>query len=148
MDPIDTLFAYRGLGGCHSRCRVRIFPLSGSRHESPDSGNAQPLKAEGPLILLTELPGNPGTSITNAAELVATQVVTAFGLDLQTCRPLWVEQYHPHHMAYETFAWIQLVWTRQLDPITNRLVFTATRATWTPLTRETLERRYLFEPLP
>lgn len=147
MNPIDTIFAYRGLGGCTSRCRVRIFPLTHPGQAYTDPGDPQQTEAEGPIILLTELADNPGTSITNAAEGLATQVVAAFNLNLQTCRPLWVEQYPSAMIEHETLAWIHLEWQRQIDPITNQLVFTATRATWTPLRRETLERCYLFEPL-
>lgn len=147
MDPIDTLFDYRGLGGCTSRCRVRIFPIPHPGPACPDPGDLAPTEATGPIIILTELPDNPGTSITNAAEGLATQVVAALNLDLQTCHPRWVEQYPSSHATPETLAWIQLEWQGRIDPVTNQLVFTATHATWTPLTRDTLERCYLFAPL-
>jgi hypothetical protein len=43
------------------------------------------------VVLVTELEDNPGTSITNMAEGLATEVVRAFGLSLDAL--VWIEHY-------------------------------------------------------
>lgn len=56
-------FPYRGYHGCFSQCRLRIFePETEEERERPY------------VVIATELESNPGTSITNAAERIATAV--------------------------------------------------------------------------
>ena len=43
------------------------------------------------VVVLTELPDNPGMSVTNAAEEIASQVRREFGLDPDQTR--WIEHY-------------------------------------------------------
>ena len=60
---LDAVFDYRGYHGCPSTCRLRIF--------EPDTE----AEKEKPLVVIaTELESNLGTSITNAAERIATAV--------------------------------------------------------------------------
>jgi hypothetical protein len=54
----DERFEFSGLHEFPSECRLRVF-----------EGPGLPL-----VVIATERPDNPGTSITNAAELLATQV--------------------------------------------------------------------------
>lgn len=71
---VDRLLHYRAYPwqGFTSACRVRIFDF------------AQPA-----LVIVTELPENAGTSVTNAAEVIATLVVGQHGLD--PAQMVWVE---------------------------------------------------------
>ena len=60
------------------RCRVRVFRAA----EAPDHA----------VVLVTDLgDGNPGPSVTNAAEEIATEVLRRYGLD--PARTLFVEHY-------------------------------------------------------
>lgn len=54
---IDFTYHYPGFGSCHSKCRLRCF--TGDPTASP-------------VVILTELPENEGTSITNMIEYLAT----------------------------------------------------------------------------
>jgi hypothetical protein len=57
---IDMVMAYRGYHGCSSKCGVAIYAPT------------QP--GEVYVAIYTELDDNPGTSVTNAAETVATGI--------------------------------------------------------------------------
>ena len=54
----DETFEYLGLHSFPSKCRLRAFEEAGKPT----------------VVITTELPNNPGTSITNAAALIAAQV--------------------------------------------------------------------------
>ena len=54
----DETFEYLGLPPFPSKCRLRAFEEAGKRT----------------VVITTELPDNPGTSVTNAAALIAEQV--------------------------------------------------------------------------
>jgi hypothetical protein len=54
----DTLFTFKGHWGYTSRCHIRVWRGRGTLS----------------VVMATELPDNPGTSITNAAERLAAEV--------------------------------------------------------------------------
>src|SRR5918999_602643 len=58
------------------RCRVRIYV--------PEEGR------DAPVVLCTELPNNPGTSVTNAAEQIAAEVISGHRLPTPL---VWIEHY-------------------------------------------------------
>jgi hypothetical protein len=68
-------FEFRGFHGCRSCCRLEIVPLRDGRT----------------LVVATELPDNPGTSVTNAAEILAADACRRFRIDPR--RLVWVEHY-------------------------------------------------------
>ena len=70
----DNLYLYRGFHGCPSYCWLRIYMTPGQT-----------------VVLATEVDDNPGTSITNMAAGLATEVVRTFGLPLD--RLVWIEHY-------------------------------------------------------
>lgn len=57
----DSVFSYPGYHGCPSLCRLRIY--------EPENTAASPW-----VVIASELPDNPGTSVTNACERIATEV--------------------------------------------------------------------------
>jgi hypothetical protein len=57
----DYIHPYKDAGGRPSRCRVRIY--------LPDDG------LDAPVVVCSELPNNPGGSITNSAEVIAAGVI-------------------------------------------------------------------------
>ena len=83
----------------------------------------------GTVVVMTEPPDNPGMSITNAVEAVATQVVAREGLDLT--RTIWLEHYpdrHPPGMARdrmfdESYDLVRFIWAGPVarSPVWKRL---------------------------
>jgi hypothetical protein len=58
----DYIHPYKGAGVCPARCRVRIY--------LPDD------VLDAPVVICSELPDNPGGSITNSAEVIAAGVIS------------------------------------------------------------------------
>lgn len=71
-----TRYEFTGYHGSKAHCRLRIY---GGDPDRPS------------VVIATEAEDNPGTSITNAAESLATRVCQDFRLDPDTV--LWVEHY-------------------------------------------------------
>jgi hypothetical protein len=57
----DYIHPYKDAGGRRARCRVRIY--------LPDH------VSDAPVVICSELPSNPGGSITNSAEVIAAGVI-------------------------------------------------------------------------
>lgn len=128
---IDTILSYRPWGqGIEARCRARIF-----RRED---GRA--------AVIVTELPDNPGMSVTNAAEWIATTLLHRYDLDPNDT--IWIEHYPDRHppgmegerMFDETFDLIRFRWEdegRHRAPM--RLSPWARTPDWRHLDREEVE---------
>ena len=71
----DRLYLSRGSRGCPSYCWLRIY-------QAPDRT----------VVIATEVDDNPGPSMTNMAEHLATEVTRTFGLSLDAL--VWIEHYH------------------------------------------------------
>jgi hypothetical protein len=72
----DYIHPYKDAGGRPSHCRVRIY--------LPDDD------LDAPVVICSEVPNNPGGSITNSAETIAAGVIQANELP----RPLiWIEHW-------------------------------------------------------
>jgi hypothetical protein len=59
----DYIHPYKDAGGRSAHCRVRIY--------LPDD------MRDAPVVICSELPNNPGGSITNSAEVIASGVIRA-----------------------------------------------------------------------
>jgi hypothetical protein len=70
----DYIHPYKDAGGSAARCRVRIF-LSDEVRDAP-------------VMICSELPNNPGGSITNSAEAIAAGVIRANELPTPV---VWIE---------------------------------------------------------
>ena len=57
----DYIHPYKDAGGRHAHCRIRIYLPNDVR--------------DAPVVLCSELPNNPGGSITNSAEVIAAGVI-------------------------------------------------------------------------
>ncbi len=68
-------FPYAGYFARPAHCRLRVYT-------HPDRPT---------VIIATEVPTNPGTSITNRVEHLATLVIRASGIDPEGC--IWIEHY-------------------------------------------------------
>lgn len=75
MNAVETTYHYRGFQGCHGKCGLRITPLRDGRV----------------AVICTELPENPGTSVTNFAEGLAAMVCAEFGIN--PAKLVWIEHY-------------------------------------------------------
>ena len=72
----DYIHPYKDAGGRSARCRVRIY--------LPDD------VLDTPVVVCSELPNNPGGSITNSAEVIAAGVIQANELPT---RVVWIEHW-------------------------------------------------------
>jgi hypothetical protein len=94
---LDSLCRYRGLLGGPAHCRLRIFEVPG----------------EAPVVIATELPDNPGTSVTNFAEHLATAVWHL--LERPPAGLTWIEHYPPQETGTRREESFALVLFTQID---------------------------------
>ncbi|MGD1086969.1 MAG: hypothetical protein ABSA47_19720, partial [Verrucomicrobiota bacterium] len=76
-DPL--LFAFKAANRCDGVCRIRRLSLPDGRV----------------VVICTELPGNPGESITNSLELIAFQVCAQ--LQINPANLVWIEHHGKPH---------------------------------------------------
>ena len=72
----DYIHPYKDAGGRHAHCRIRIYLPNYVR--------------DAPMVLCSELPNNPGGSITNSAEVIAAGVIRANELPTPL---VWIEHW-------------------------------------------------------
>ena len=72
----DYIHPYKDAGGRLARCRIRIY--------LPDND------LDAPVVVCSELPNNPGGSITNSAEVIAARVIQANELPTPL---VWIEHW-------------------------------------------------------
>ena len=82
----DYIHAFRGPTGVSSACRIRLY-LPGAAEPGGTLGDA-------PVVIVFELPDNPGTSVTNAIEQIAAEVIDAHRFAMGRA-PVFVEHYPP-----------------------------------------------------
>ena len=80
-------FDFKGLQGCDSHCSLHVERL-------PDDRT---------LVIFTELESNPGTSVTNAIEVLASMVASK--LALNPAQAVWIEHYPPGKIRGKTDNW-------------------------------------------
>jgi hypothetical protein len=122
----DYIHPYKDAGGHPSHCRVRIY--------LPDD------VLDVPVVVCSELPNNPGGSITNSAEVIAAGVIRANELPTPL---VWIEHWPKQSTngGEETF---ELVVFSSYEVIERAPYLGETRAwigeqTWKPLDRTTVE---------
>src|SRR5215208_91403 len=122
----DYIHPYKDAGGRPAHCRVRIY--------LPDE------TIDSPVVICSEVPNNPGGSITNSAEVIAAGVIRANELPTPL---VWVEHWPEESTdgGEETF---DLVVFSSYE-VTERAPYLGERrawigeATWKPLDRATVE---------
>ena len=114
----DFLYDFEGYHGYPSQCRIQIFSVT----------------ARSVVVVASELPDNPGTSITNRAEWIANQLYER--LD-QPEDFIWIEHYpedayggNPDPEHTESFAIVEF------DVENGKL----TRPDWTHVTKPQVEQ--------
>ena len=99
MLRIDTIHNYEHpVLGTPAHCRLRIFDTDA-----------------GAIVIFSELADNPGISVTNATEVLATEIANVYRLNRTTTR--WIEHYdrnvyrHAGEGMTETFDEITYTWS-------------------------------------
>lgn len=98
-------FPYTGYGTINSVCGVFVL-----RHAKPVA------------VVLTELPNNPGTSVTNRAEKIASLVRAKYlNTHLDPAAIRWIEHYPPGRgiSAHESFDWLTFDWNAKTSEYSN-----------------------------
>lgn len=90
-------FNYKGYGNCNSICGVDIEKLADGRT----------------IVVLTELPENTGTSVTNMVEYLATEIYHSFLKGIPTQNIFWIEHYPERKPFPETFDRVIMTWDGQ-----------------------------------
>jgi hypothetical protein len=67
----DYIHPYKSAGGRRARCRIRIYLPEDARYS--------------PVVICSELPNNPGGSVTNSAQVIAAGVIRPTGCPLLWC---------------------------------------------------------------
>jgi hypothetical protein len=122
----DYIHPYKDAGGRPAHCRVRIY--------LPDD------VLDAPVVVCSELPNNPGGSITNSAEVIAAGVIRANELPTPL---VWIEHW-PKQVTDGGDETFELVVFSSYE-VTERAPYLGeTRAwigepTWKPLDRATVE---------
>jgi hypothetical protein len=122
----DYIYPYKDAGGRRAHCRVRIY--------LPDD------MSDAPVVICSELPNNPGGSITNSAEAIAAGVIQANEL---TTPLVWIE-HRPEESTNGGEETFDLVVFSSYEVIERAPYLGETRAwigdaTWKTLDRTTVE---------
>jgi hypothetical protein len=122
----DYIHPFKDTGGRAARCRVRIY--------LPEE------VCDAPMVICSELPNNPGGSITNSVEVIAVGVIESNKLPTPL---VWIEHWPEEsiHGGEETF---DLVVFSSYEVTEKALYLGKARtrigdATWKPLDRATVE---------
>lgn len=102
LAPHLVPFPFAGYSKINSVCGVLIL-----RHAKPV------------IVLLSEMPNNPGTSVTNRAEVIASEVRAKYlSTHLDPTAIRWIEHYPPGRGLDkgESFDWLNFTW----HPKTNQ----------------------------
>jgi hypothetical protein len=134
MKREDRIYRYRGEWGERSHCRFRLYE--------------QPAQT---VVIATELPDNPGTSVTTFAEYLATMICTQYELLPERLR--WIE-HHPgrgaHGRRVESFDLVTFTFRSDPPPWLSHVswnlayrqrpsLFHFTDPRWQRITREEVE---------
>ena len=122
----DYIHLYNDAGGHPAHCRVRIY--------LPDD------MRDAPVVICSELPNNPGGSITNSAEVIAAGVIRANELPTHL---VWIEHW-PKESTDGGEEVFELVVFSSYEVTERAPYLRETRewvgeATWKPLDRASVE---------
>jgi hypothetical protein len=108
-------YNYKGFRGCDSSCDIQVHRRSNGKH----------------ILVATELPDNPGTSVTNCAEHLATAMRKEYRLKPEDV--IWIEHYpEAKDRRKESFNLVRFavvgdtfrtpVWTRITEQAVDELI--------------------------
>jgi len=108
----DYIHPYKDAGGRSAHCRVQIYLPDDTR--------------DTPIVICSELPNNPGGSITNSAEVIASGVIRANELPTPL---VWIEHW-PKESTDEGEETFELV-TFSRHKVTERAPYLEETRAWT-----------------
>jgi hypothetical protein len=121
----DYIHPYKDTGGRSAHCRVQIYLPDDTRDD--------------PVVICSELPNNPGGSITNSAEVIAAGVIRANELPTPL---VWIEHWPKESTdgRDETFELVVFssYEVTQRAPYLGETRTSIGDATWKPLDRTTV----------
>lgn len=118
---LDTRHHYKPpWSGIHARCRLRIY-----------------VHNQQTVVLLTELPDNPGMSVTNWAAELATDIATRYKLDPN--KTIWIEHYPAGAERSATFDQVRFAWGKPAKLWQQQYALAADTPYWQRLTLEEVE---------
>jgi hypothetical protein len=88
-----VIYHYKGYWNCDAKCDVEI--------------KKEQRKV---TVILTELPDNPGTSVTNMVEHLATKIYHEFLSRTPIEDIAWIEHYPANRIRKETFDKVMMEW--------------------------------------
>jgi hypothetical protein len=106
----DYIHPYKDAGGHPAHCRIRIYLPEDMR--------------DTPVVVCSELPNNPGGSITDSAEAIAAEVIRANELPTPL---VWIEHW-PEESAYEQESFELVVFTNY--EVTERAPYLGEDRAW------------------
>jgi hypothetical protein len=121
----DYIHPYKDAGGRPAHCRVRIY--------LPDA------LRDAPVVICSELPNNPGGSITNSAQVIAAGVVRANELPTPL---VWIEHWPEESTeGQDTFELVVFssYKVKERAPYLGETRAWIGDATWKPLDRASVE---------
>jgi hypothetical protein len=122
----DYIHPYKDTGGRSAHCRVQIYLPDDTRDD--------------PVVICSELPNNPGGSISNSAEVIAAGVIRANELPTPL---VWIEHWPKESTdgRDETFELVVFssYEVTQRAPYLGETRTSIGDATWKPLDRTTVE---------
>jgi hypothetical protein len=122
----DYIHPYKDAGGRPAHCRVRIY-LPEERYDVP-------------VVLCSELPNNPGGSITNSAEAIAAGVIRANSLPTPL---VWIEHWPKESTDSGTETFDLIVFSNyevtEWAPYLGETRARIGEATWKPLDLASVE---------
>jgi hypothetical protein len=122
----DYIHPYKDAGGRPAHCRVRIY--------LPDEVR------DAPVVICSELPNNPGGSITNSAEVIAAGVIGANELPTPL---VWIEHWPKETTDVEEETLDLVVFSsykvEERTPYLRETRAWIGGATWKPLDRASVE---------
>lgn len=121
MQTLDTIFKYKPpFARIVAHCRLRIYKHDGKT-----------------IFLLTELPDNPGMSVTNAVELIATWLLNDHKLD--PSEVFFIEHCPSGPDRDETYDQVSLNCTQRFPLDGKRSPWVAETPNWRRITLEEVE---------
>ena len=122
----DYIHPYKDAGGRAAHCRVRIYLPEDVR--------------DAPVVICSELPNNPGGSITNSAEVIAAGVIRANELTIPL---VWIEHWPKESSGEGEERFDLVVFSRyqvtERAPYLGEMRAWIGDATWKPLDRASVE---------
>lgn len=127
----DYELEFTAENGAQSRCRVRIYAPEEDR--------------DAPVAIFSELPDNPGQSVTNAAEVIAGELIERHDLTAGTA-PVFIEHYPPESgpvrqpESYDLVTFAGELRHKRVWSGPARWIPLLGEPDWRPLDREQVER--------